>query len=83
VHLVQRLDRLREVLEGLRKVFVRVNPESLEPLLPKFEAIGRAYVGMMEQYSDEQLQLICEYMEKVSQFSERELANLIRANRAQ
>jgi hypothetical protein len=37
---------------------------------------------MVEEYSDKDLQLICEYMEKASQISERELANLIRANRA-
>jgi DNA-binding MarR family transcriptional regulator len=86
-HILDRLEKRRFVervrdTEDRRKVYVRVRPESLEPLTPKYEAIGRAYLDLMEEYSDKDLQLICEYMEKVSQISERELAKLIRANRA-
>jgi DNA-binding MarR family transcriptional regulator len=81
-HILDRLERRHFVervrdTQDRRKVFVQVRPENLEPLTPKYEAIGRAYISMVEQYSDEQLQLICEYMEKASQISERELAKLI------
>ena len=87
-HILDRLEERRVVervrdTQDRRKVFVRVRPESLAPLVPKYEAVGRAYLKLMEEYSDKDLQLICEYLEKVSQLSERELAKLIRANRAQ
>ncbi len=87
-HILDRLEkrgfveRVRDT-QDRRKVFVRARMESLEPLLPKYEAVGRAYLKMVEEYSDRDLQLICEYMEKVSRISEIELANVIRANRAQ
>ena len=87
-HILDRLEK-RRVVERVRdtrdrrKVFVRVRPESLEPLFPKYESVGRAYLNLMEEYSDKDLRLICEYMEKVSQVSERELAKVISANRAQ
>ena len=85
-HILDRLEkrgfveRVRDTRDR-RKVFVRVRPETLAPLTPKYEAIGNAYMKMVEQYSDKELQLICEYMEKASEISERELAGLIRANR--
>ncbi|SPE26423.1 Putative transcriptional regulator YcgE (modular protein) [Acidobacteriia bacterium SbA2] len=87
-HILDRLEKRRFVervrdTEDRRKVYVRVRPESLEPLTPKYEAIGRAYLDLMEEYSDKDLQLICEYMEKVSQISERELAKLISPHRVQ
>ena len=87
-HILDRLEKRRFVervrdTRDRRKIFVRVRPQSLEPLVPKYEAIGHAYISMVEQYSDEQLQLICEYMEKASQISERELAKLISTHRAQ
>ena len=86
-HILDRLEERRFVervrdIDDHRKVFVRVRPESLEPLVPKYEAIGKAYLSLMEEYSDKDLQLICEYMEKVSQISELQLANLIKASRA-
>jgi len=87
-HILDRLEkrrfveRLRDTADR-RKVFVRALPENLQPLIPKYEAIGNAYLQMVEQYSDKDLQLICEYLEKVSQLSERELAKLTRASRAQ
>ena len=86
-HILDRLEkrgfveRVRDT-QDRRKVFVRVHTAGLEPLLPKYEAVGRAYLNMVEEYYDKDLQLICEYMEKVSQLSERELANLVRVNRA-
>jgi DNA-binding MarR family transcriptional regulator len=85
-HILERLEKrgFVERVRGTRdrrKVFVRVRPEALAPLTPKFEAIGNAYLKMVQQYSDKELQLICEYMENASEISERELAGLIRANR--
>jgi DNA-binding MarR family transcriptional regulator len=77
----QFVERVRDTRDR-RKVFVRVRPESLEPLIPKYEAIGKAYLGVVERYSDKDLQLICDYMDASSRLSEQELAKLIRANRA-
>lgn len=81
-HILDRLekrkfvDRVRDT-EDRRKVFVRVRDESLRPLIPKYEAIGKAYIGMVEQYGDEELELICDYLERTSEVSEKELGRLI------
>jgi DNA-binding MarR family transcriptional regulator len=85
-HILDRLERRKFVervrdTQDRRKVMVRVRPESLEPLVPKYEAIGRAHLSFVERYSDQQLQLICEYMEKASEISQRELTKLIGAQR--
>jgi len=68
--------------EDRRKVFVRVRPESLAPLIPRYEAMGKAYMALAKEYGDNELRLICEYLEKTSEVTERELANLITANRS-
>jgi DNA-binding MarR family transcriptional regulator len=87
-HILDRLEK-RQFIERVRdtrdrrKVFIRVRPESLEPLIPKYEAMGKAYMSLVEQYGDEELQLICDYLEKTSEVSERELASMIAANRSQ
>jgi DNA-binding MarR family transcriptional regulator len=86
-HILDRLERGQFVervrdTQDRRKVFVRVRPKSLEPLTPKYEAIGKAYMVLFEQYSDKELQLICDYMEKTSKVSELELSKVIAANRA-
>jgi DNA-binding MarR family transcriptional regulator len=87
-HILDRLEK-RQFIERVRdtrdrrKVFIRVLPESLEPLIPKYEAMGKAHMSLVEQYGDEELQLICDYLEKTSEVSERELANMIAANRSQ
>jgi DNA-binding MarR family transcriptional regulator len=65
-----------------RKVFVRACPQAIEPLIPKYEAVGHAYLKLLEPYSDSQLRLICDYLEKTSELSQRELARVIAANRA-
>jgi DNA-binding MarR family transcriptional regulator len=84
-HILDRLEK-REFIERVRdtqdrrKIFVRVRPESLQPLIPKYEAIGRAYMSLAEQYNDKDLQLICDYLEKTSELSQRELAKIIAAN---
>jgi DNA-binding MarR family transcriptional regulator len=85
-HILDRLERQRFVervrdTQDRRKVFVRVREESLEILLPKYEAVGKAYMALLEHYSDKELQLICDYMEKTSKVSESELARVIAANR--
>jgi DNA-binding MarR family transcriptional regulator len=86
-HILDRLER-RHFIERVRgardrrKVFARVLPESLKPLAPKYEAMGKAYVGLAERYGDKELQLICDYLKQTSEVSERELAKLITANRS-
>ncbi len=87
-HILDRLEK-RQFIERVRdtqdrrKIFIRVRPESLEPLIPKYEAMGNAYISIVEQYGDEELHLICDYLEKISEVSERELANMVAANRSQ
>jgi DNA-binding MarR family transcriptional regulator len=86
-HILDRLEKRRFVervrdTRDRRKVFIRVLPESLASLTPKYEAIGRAYMSLVEKYSDKELQLICEYMEKACELSERELRKLIESSRA-
>ena len=86
-HIVDRLEK-RQFIERVRdtqdrrKVFIRVRPESLEPLIPKYEAIGKAYMCLVEQYGDVELQLIYSYLERVTEVSRRELAKMIAANRS-
>jgi DNA-binding MarR family transcriptional regulator len=87
-HIIDRLEK-RKFIERVRdtrdrrKVFIRVRPESLKPLIPKYEAIGKSYRGLAEQYGNDELRLICDYLERTSEVSERELAKIIAANRAQ
>lgn len=86
-HILDRLEK-REFIERVRdtqdrrKVFVRVRTESLEPLIPKYEEVGKAFMRLVEQYNDRDLQLIAEYMEKMSGISEQELARLIATSRS-
>lgn len=77
----QFVERLRDA-QDRRKVLVRVRPESLQPLIPKYEAMGKEYLRLAEQYSDKELALICDYMQKTSEISERELTKAIAANRS-
>jgi DNA-binding MarR family transcriptional regulator len=76
----QFIERVRDTRDR-RKVFVRVRPESLEPLAPKYEAIAKVYASLAEHYGEKELQLICDYLDRTTEVSERELANLIAANR--
>jgi DNA-binding MarR family transcriptional regulator len=86
-HILDRLEkrnfveRQRDTADR-RKVLVRVRAESLAPVIPKYEAIGQAYLTLIEQYRDEDLRLICDYLEKTSAISARELAKLVAATRA-
>jgi DNA-binding MarR family transcriptional regulator len=85
-HILDRLERRRFIKRvrdrrDRRKVFIQVQPNSLKPLIPKYETVGKAYLGLVEQYDDKQLELICDYLEKTSELSERQLAKAIAANR--
>jgi DNA-binding MarR family transcriptional regulator len=86
-HILDRLER-RQIIERVRdtrdrrKIFVRVKPQSLEPLLPQYEAIGKAFADLVDQYSDEELQLICDYMEKASAVANQQLVNIAGGNRS-
>ena len=81
-HILDRLEK-RQFVERVRdtgdrrKIFVRVRPESLRPLIPKYEEIGRAYLDLAERYSDSELEAICDYMEQAAQISELQLANFV------
>lgn len=81
-HILDRLEkrgiveRVRDT-EDRRRVFVRVRAASLKPLLPKYQALGKAYTHLAEQYSDNDLLLICGYMEKASETAERLMADMI------
>lgn len=86
-HILDRLEKRRFIervrdTRDRRKIFVRVRPESLEPLIPKYEAMGKAYMKLAEQYGDKELQLVCDYLEKTSEISAVELAKMIAANRS-
>jgi DNA-binding MarR family transcriptional regulator len=84
-HILDRLEK-REFIERVRdtrdrrKVFVRVRTAGLEPLIPKYEQVGKAYMHLVEQYNEKDLQLICEYLEKTSEVSQRELTKMVAAN---
>ena len=86
-HILNRLEKRRLIermrdTQDRRKVFIRVRPEGLEPLIPKYEEIGEAYMGLADQYDDRQLKLICDYTERAAEISKHALANLITANRS-
>lgn len=74
------IERVRDIVDR-RKVFIRVQEESLKPLLPKYEALGKAYITLVEQYSDRELKLIFGYMQKMTQMSERLMAEAMAAHR--
>src|SRR5579862_9804040 len=80
-HILDRLEQ-RDVIERVRdtedrrRVFVRVRPESLAPMAPLYDAIGEAFGALSKRYTDPELEVICDYMERASEVSERELAKL-------
>lgn len=81
-HILDRLEkrnfiqRVRDT-EDRRRIFIRVNPDSLKDLAPKYEAIGAAYMKVLEHYTDKELQFICDYLEKTSELSRQELSKLV------
>ncbi|MGA8221261.1 MAG: MarR family transcriptional regulator [Candidatus Acidiferrales bacterium] len=72
------VERVRNA-DDRRRVFIRLRRESLDPLVPKYEALAKAYTNMVEHYTDSQLELILDYMEKMAQLSERLMADAIAA----
>jgi len=86
-HILDRLEK-RQIIERVRdtrdrrRIFIRVNPQSLEPLIPQYEAIGKAFTDLVDQYSDEELQLICDYMEKASAVANQQLVNIAGGTRS-
>ena len=86
-HILDRLEK-RQIIERVRdtrdrrRIFIRVNLQSLEPLMPRYEAIGKAFTDLVDQYSDEELQLICDYMEKASAVANQQLVNIADGNRS-
>src|SRR5215469_14453693 len=85
-HILDRLEK-RKFIERVRdtsdrrKIFIRIRPESLEPMIPKYEGVGKAYRTLAEHYNDKDLELICAYMERASEIAEQELRKIIAANR--
>lgn len=78
-HILDRLEKRRYIrrvrdTQDRRRVFIVANRARLKPLEPKYEAIGHAFMAVLEQFSDEQLELICDYLEKTSEISRRELS---------
>lgn len=81
-HILDRLERRRFIervrdTRDRRRVFVQVRPESLAALAPLYERIGRAYMRLARRYSDQQLRVICDYMEQAARVSERERQKII------
>ncbi len=80
-HILDRLERggfverLRDT-QDRRKVFVKVREERLKDLGPKYEAIGKAFMKLVERYTDEELGVICDYMERATGVSEGELRKI-------
>lgn len=85
-HIIDRLEkrgfvkRARDTCDR-RKVFVQVLLESLKPMTPRYEAVGKAFMQVVEKYTDEQLQLICDYLTATSEVSQRELARIVAENK--
>jgi DNA-binding MarR family transcriptional regulator len=76
------IERVRDT-DDRRKIFIRVNEKSLEPLIPKFEQVCKAFMALMQQYNDDELRLICQYMEQTSEISQKELRRLIDRNQVE
>ncbi len=81
-HTLDRLEK-RRIIERVRdshdrrRVFIRVRGESVKPLLPKYEALGKAYMALIEHYSDTELMIIAGYMEKMSEMTERLMTDVV------
>jgi DNA-binding MarR family transcriptional regulator len=86
-HILDRLEK-RGFVERVRdssdrrKVLVRALPEGIALLIPRYEAIGRAYMKLLDQYTDKELGLICDYLEKSSELTARQLERETAANRS-
>jgi hypothetical protein len=81
-HILDRLEK-RKFIERVRdtsdrrKIFIRIRPESLEPMIPKYEGVGTAYRALAEEYNDKELEVICDYMERASEIAGQELRKIV------
>lgn len=81
-HILDRLEkrdligRVRDA-EDRRRVFVRVRRETLKPLVPRYEGLGKAYLAVLEHYSDSELMLILDYMERMSEMTEQLMNDVV------
>jgi DNA-binding MarR family transcriptional regulator len=81
-HIVDRLER-RGFVErqrdhaDRRRVYLRVVPESLTPLLPKYELVGKRHQELLKDYTTEQLLLIIDYLEKRGEVSRKIFEEMI------
>lgn len=86
-HILDRLEK-RKLIQRVRdtrdrrKIFLRVREENLAPLIPRYEAVGKAFLELAGQYGDEELRVICDYLERSLEISRKELAKLVAANAA-
>lgn len=72
------IERVRDTKDR-RKVFVHSRPESFAELESQYEALGRSYRSVVEHYSDSELMLITDYLEKMSEMTERLMTDTITA----
>jgi len=84
-HILDRLEK-RKLIQRVRdtrdrrKIFIRVREENLAPLVPRYEAVGKAFMELAGEYKDEELRVSCDYMERILEVSRKELAKLVAAN---
>lgn len=86
-HIVDRLERRgfvrrRRDPADRRKVFLQVVPESLAPLLPKYELVAERHKQLLQEYDSDQLSLIIDYLEKRCALSQEMLEEITRMPRA-
>src|SRR5215470_5680206 len=74
------IERVRDKADR-RKVLIRIQHESLEPLIPKYDEIGKGYITLAKRYDDRELEVICDYMEKASEIAQQELGKIVSLNR--
>jgi DNA-binding MarR family transcriptional regulator len=80
-HILDRLEkrgyiqRVRDTTDR-RRVFVKTRTDRLKALLPKYEAIGAAYMAMLDDYNIAELELICGYLERACEISKQQISKL-------
>ena len=83
-HILDRLEKRRYIRRARdtadrRRVFVEARPENLKQLHPRYEAIGAAFMKILEDFTDAELRLICRYLDATAEVSRQELAKLVGA----